>query len=145
MRLWSSFPLAQTFARPLCFALVGLSGVVVNTVVLAALVRAGLPLVVAGTLASEAAVVSNFVLNDRWTFRRANAGHHVIVRLLRFNGVALGGIVLSVTVLSALTAYGPLSLLPANLIAIASATGWNYLVNSRWTWRSAPPPESPLA
>src|SRR5687767_6577737 len=60
----------QSLARPLRFGLVGLSGVVVNTAALWGLARgAGLPVLLASVLATEMAILSNFLLNDRWTFR----------------------------------------------------------------------------
>jgi putative flippase GtrA len=129
--------------------------------------------VLAGALATETAIIHNFLLNDRWTFRtarapvtaaestkvtkvtkvgkttrkarfvsfvdralRIRARHYPLVqRLLRFNGVALGGMAITVGLLAALTALGQLHLLLANLLAVGIATAWNYFVNSRWTWR----------
>nr|MDQ2999438.1 GtrA family protein [Chloroflexota bacterium] len=56
-------------------------------------------------------------------------------RLLRFNGVALGGMAITAAILTALASYTHLHLLIANVLAVGAATGWNYVVNSRWTWR----------
>jgi dolichol-phosphate mannosyltransferase len=122
-------------ARPIRFGLVGLSGAVVNTGVLWALVWGmGLPVLLASVLATEAAILSNFLLNDRWTFRTAAHQGRLVRRLLRFNGVALGGMAITAAVLAALTAHGHLPLLFANLLAVGAAMAWNYVVNSRWTW-----------
>jgi putative flippase GtrA len=125
----------RRFARPIRFGLVGLSGVVVNTSVLWALVRgAHLPVPLASALATETAILSNFALNDRWTFRAARQ-HPPLMRLLRFNGVSLGGLVITTLLLTMLTSYGGLHLVLANLLAIGGAMTWNYVANSRWTWR----------
>lgn len=122
-------------ARGVRFGLVGLSGVGVNTVALWALaVGLGLPTVVASLLATEAAIISNFLLNDRWTFRSAAHRHAFGQRLLRYHSVAAGGMAISVGALAALTAHTSLPLLIANLLAIGAATAWNYVVNSRLTW-----------
>jgi dolichol-phosphate mannosyltransferase len=124
----------KRFARPIRFGLVGLSGVVVNTSVLWALARgAHLPVPLASVLATETAILSNFALNDHWTFRAARQ-HPFLMRLLRFNGVSLGGLVITTLLLMLLTSYGGLHLLLANLLAIGGAMTWNYVVNSRWTW-----------
>jgi putative flippase GtrA len=121
--------------RPIRFGLVGLSGVVVNTSVLWALARGmQLPVPLASALATETAILSNFALNDRWTFRAARQ-HPLLMRLLRFNGVSLGGLAITMLLVTLLTGYGDLHLLPANLLAIGGAMAWNYIVNSRWTWR----------
>ncbi len=128
--------LPRRLQRPLCFGLVGLSGFGVNTAVLLALVQGmRLPLLLASVLATEVAILSNFMLNDRWTFRAA-ACHSFGQRLLRFNGVALGGMAISSATLAILTTYAQLDLLLANLVAVGAAMAWNYVVNSRWTWRS---------
>jgi putative flippase GtrA len=56
------------------------------------------------------------------------------MRLLRFNGVSLGGLAITTLLLTLLTSYSGLHLLLANLLAIGGAMTWNYVVNSRWTW-----------
>ena len=126
--------ISRRCSRPIRFGLVGLSGVIVNTVILWGLVRGlGLPVLLASALATEVAILSNFLLNDRWTFRTA-AHQGMVRRLLRFNGVALGGMAITTAVLAALTDHGYLPLLLANLLAVGAAMAWNYVVNSRWTW-----------
>lgn len=131
-------PTLYRISRPLRFGLVGVSGVLVNSAIIWALVR-GLHLAIpaASALATEAAIVTNFLLNDRWTFT-AHGQPGGGARFLRFNGVALGGMAITIAVLSLLTRYLHADLLWANLVAIGAATFWNYLVNSRWTWGSRP-------
>lgn len=125
----------RRFAQPIRFGLVGLSGVAVNTAVLWALVRpAHMPVPLASTLATETAILSNFALNDRWTFGSARQ-HPFLMRLLRFNGVSLGGLAITTILLTLLSSYGGFDLLLANLLAVGGAMTWNYIVNSRWTWR----------
>ena len=126
---------SRRYTRPISFGLVGLSGVVVNTVILWGLVHGfGLSVLLSSALATEAAILSNFLLNDRWTFRTAAHQGMFVQRLLRFNGVALGGMAITTAVLAALTDHGYLPLLLANLLAVGAAMAWNYVVNSRWTW-----------
>jgi dolichol-phosphate mannosyltransferase len=121
-------------ARPLRFGAVGVSGIVVNSAILWVLVRElHLAVTLGSLIATEAAILSNFLLNDRWTFRGAHQ-RSLPARLLRFNGVALGGLAITAGVLTALTSYTHLHLLFANLLAVGAATAWNYVVNSRWTW-----------
>ena len=132
-------PGAARWGRAARFGVVGATGVVLNTLVLMALTRwAGLAEWQASPLASEAAIIGNFLLNDAWTFRDARAGSG-LGRLLRYNGVALGGMAVTVVALSLLTRLLGVDLLPANLAAVACATAWNYCANSRWTWGAARP------
>jgi dolichol-phosphate mannosyltransferase len=122
----------QRFLR---FGLVGGSGVVVNMGVLYLLTTVGgIHPIVAAILGTEAAIVSNFVLNDHWTFRDALPAATCHARFLRYNVFALGGMLLSVTTLATLTYGFGLHYLLANLAAIGAATLWNYIANARWTW-----------
>ena len=127
--------IVRRFARPLRFGVVGLSGIVVNSAILWVLVRElHLAVLFGSVLATEAAILSNFLLNDRWTFRGVSE-RSFRQRLLRFNGVALGGMAITAGILTALASYTHLHLLIANVLAVGAATGWNYVVNSRWTWK----------
>ena len=129
-------PSLRQLQQPIRFGLVGLSGVVVNTTALWALARgAHLPVPLASVLATETAILSNFMLNDRWTFRAAACRHRFLTRLARFNGISLGGMAITAGLLLLLIGYAGLHLLLANLLAIGGAMSWNYFVNSRWTWR----------
>jgi dolichol-phosphate mannosyltransferase len=124
---------ARRFYR---FAVVGAGGVLVNSGVLWTLVsRAHVSTILAGALSTETAILSNFLLNDRWTFRDRR-DHRVLGRACRYNGVALSGLAVSVTSLSVLTHVWGVEYLMANLLAVGTATLWNYAVNSRFTWRA---------
>jgi dolichol-phosphate mannosyltransferase len=130
------WPQLRRYGRLIRFGLVGLSGMAVNSAILWVLVtEIGLPLLPASMLATEAAIVSNFLLNDRWTFRDAMHSHAAFQRFLRFNGVAFGGMLITAMALAALTVYAHLHLLMANVLAVGVAMAWNYIVNSRWIWR----------
>lgn len=130
-------PVARPSARNAFprFAAVGLVGVGVNEGMLFLLHGAlGLPLVVGSALATETAIVSNYVGNELWTFhhQRLDLG-----RLARFNLVALGGLVLTVSTLWALTHLTPFHYLVDNLVAIGAGATWNFAVNFGWTWGRA--------
>jgi putative flippase GtrA len=115
------------------FAVVGLAGVGVNQGLLFALHGlAGWPIVIASALATETAIVHNYVGNELATFhhRRLDVG-----RLLRFNAVSLGALVLTVGTLWALQHLTPWHYLVDNLVAIGAGTVWNFAVNFGWTWR----------
>lgn len=114
------------------FLLVGLVGVVVNELVVFLLYgRAGLALPVASAIATETAILGNYAGNELYTFhlRELHLG-----RLLRFNAVALGGLVLTVATLWLLHRLTPWHYLLANLVAIGAGSLWNFAVNFGWTW-----------
>lgn len=136
----------RRFAR---FGVVGISGVLVNTGVLWALVTLlGVHHLLAAAISSEVSILTNFVLNDRWTFADHAAEISYLRRGAHYNAVALAGMVLSLGVLAVLVDAFGLYYLVANLIAIGASTFSNYLLNTRFTWAlhraSAPQPEPAL-
>lgn len=121
--------------RLIRFGLVGCAGVVVNMAILYLLVEHGrLNHLIAAAIASEVSILSNFVLNDRWTFRQVQARHSWLRRAAHYNAVALSGLAISLSALAFLTLYVGMHYLIANLFAIAAATASNYLLNLRLTW-----------
>jgi dolichol-phosphate mannosyltransferase len=120
------------------FCLVGLSGVFVNQGILWILTEfAGLPYQASAVVSIEASIISNFVLNDFFTFpqRRAPGTKPFFNRLWKFNVVSLIGAAINYGILMLLTEVAHLHYLVSNLIGIIVATLWNYLVNTSWTWR----------
>lgn len=114
------------------FGTVGAAGAVVNTVGLHVLYAlAHVPLALASALATELAIGHNYLLNDRWTFRRR---HPTWSRLLRFNVAALGGLATNVMLLWSLVHLG-VGYVAANLLGIAAAATVNYAVSVVWVWR----------
>jgi len=120
------------------FCLVGLSGVLVNIGLLWLLTEfAGLFYLLSAAISIESSIISNFVLNDYFTFsdRRSPQAKSFINRLLKFNLVSLAGLAINMGVLGLLTEVFGVYYLLSNLCGIAVATLWNYLVNTWWTWR----------
>jgi dolichol-phosphate mannosyltransferase len=117
------------------FCMVGGVGVVVNNGLLFLLVERGhINVIVAGVLATEAAIINNFVLNDGFTFRGVDSNKPYLRRLISYNGLTLGGLVLSVATLAFLHYVLGVHYLVANVLSIVPGTLWNYASNHRWTW-----------
>lgn len=114
------------------FGIVGLTGIAVNMIALAIL-KDYIPLIGASFLAIELSIISNFILNDVWTFRENN-NNTWLNRMLSYNGVALGGMVINIIVLVMLALFGVWYIL-ANLIGIVLGFAWNFLGNRRLTWK----------
>jgi dolichol-phosphate mannosyltransferase len=120
------------------FCLVGLSGVLVNMGLLWLLTEfAGLFYLLSAAISIETSILSNFTLNDYFTFRdrRSPTLKSFLSRLVRFNLVSLAGLALNMGVLWLLTEVFGVYYLLSNLCGIVVATLWNYLVNTWWTWR----------
>ena len=117
--------------RVLKFAVVGGTGVVINTAALYVLSRwAGLRLVAASALAVELAAISNYLLNDTWTFATRSPS---LGRFAKFNVASLVGLALNVVCVWLVTRLG-LYFLMANFIGIAAGFATNYAFSVRWVW-----------
>src|SRR5438105_7447166 len=91
---------ARRYARLGKFLVVGGSGVAVNTLTLFLLHElTAVPVVIASALAVELAIVSNYLMNDRWTFGRSRPS---LRRFAQFNTVSLGGLLLTTSAVWAL-------------------------------------------
>jgi dolichol-phosphate mannosyltransferase len=116
------------------FLVVGGTGVVLNNAALYTFYQLlRLPLVVASALAVVLAIGNNYVLNDRWTFRRPRQTPS-LHRFVQFCVVSLGGLAITTLTLWTLVAFLNVQYLVANAIGISLATGSNFLVNLNWTW-----------
>jgi dolichol-phosphate mannosyltransferase len=120
------------------FMLVGLSGVVVNEGVYWLLTRfGGLAAYdwLAVIIGIEVSIITNFILNDTFTFAKRRAGKSFLGRLLKFNLICIAGAVIQWGLFMLFTrVFGVYDLL-SNFIGIVVAFLWNYFVNRNWTWR----------
>jgi putative flippase GtrA len=119
-------------ARAARFCLVGGTGTAINTAVLYLLSRGlGLPLALSSAIAVELAILSNYMLNDRFTFA---ARRPSLRRLAKFNLTSLGGLSVNVMIVWLLTRHG-VYFLAANFVGIAVAVVVNYTFSVAWVWR----------
>jgi dolichol-phosphate mannosyltransferase len=118
------------------FGIVGGSGVLVNMGLLFILTRfLSVRLEIASAIAIEVSILSNFFLNNLWTFRKRNTHVPFWSRLLRYHLVTgLAGIVNYLVLLLLVKTFGLHDML-SNLIGIVIGTFINYTLNSLWTWR----------
>jgi len=123
-------------SRFLKFCLVGASGVVVNLGLLWILTEvAGLFYLVSAAFSIEASILSNFALNELWTFRdRVRSTKGILKRAVKFNLICVGGLVIYLAILGAMTELLGLYYMISALFGIAAATLWNYAMNAMWTW-----------
>ena len=118
-------------AAGLRFAVVGGLGVLVNLAVLEVLHgRLGVLFAPASALATEAAIVANYLGNELWTFHLRRLS---LRRFAQFNLVALAGLL--VTVVVATGAERLVDYRLAQLGGIACGALVNFALNFRWTWR----------
>jgi putative flippase GtrA len=113
------------------FGVVGGIGTVVNLAVLHLLhVLGEVPFPLASALATEIAILSNYVGNELWTFHLRRLS---LRRLAKFNAGALASLLVTVTV--ATVANDVVHPLLAQLTGIGVGSGLNFALNFGWVWR----------
>jgi dolichol-phosphate mannosyltransferase len=128
----------REWKRVFKFGIVGISGIVINLGILFGLVEFfTMNKDLASPIAIEISILSNFILNDLWTFgsiedQKVSGRWH---RLVAFNIVSVGGAVINYGIFLMLTTWFAVYYLAAQLIGIVIAFVWNFLVNRRVTWK----------
>ncbi|WP_160327237.1 glycosyltransferase [Ferroacidibacillus organovorans] len=117
------------------FLAVGLSGVVVNLAAYMLFVRIGIPILISGFLSALVALFSNFLLNDKITWRDVHISRWHL-RATKYFLVSVGGIIFDIGVLDMLFRVFHLNYLFANVAGIIVASVWNFLLNNLWTWNN---------
>ena len=118
------------------FCVVGASGYVVNLAVFAALVHgADMHYIAAAVCSFLVAVTNNYTWNRLWTFRHQRG--HFAYQGLRFLVVSTIALAANLAFLAILVALG-VSKIPAQAVAIALVTPWNFIANKLWSFRRRP-------
>ena len=131
------------------FALVGLSGFLVQMTTLEVLLHAsGAGPIAATAIAVELAVIHNFAWHERWTWRdrRRSGVAAMVTRLLQFhaaNGVL--SLVVSVACVALLTRAVGWPPLASNVVAVALTGLLNFVALDRWIFAAGRPSDATRA
>jgi putative flippase GtrA len=118
------------------FCVVGATGYVVNLGVFAALVQgAGMHYIPAAICSFLVAVTNNYTWNRVWTFRHQRG--HMAYQGLRFLMVSTVALAANLAFLAILVGLG-VPKIPAQAVAIALVTPWNFVANKLWSFRRQP-------
>lgn len=132
---WIRLQSSRTFIK---FVIVGATGVAVNLGLFTAFLAIGMNKYLASPIAIEASILSNFLLNNYWTFRWRKTKDRVRIKGLKFNAVSLVALAVSYATFVALsTAFPAVAPQLPQLAGIIPATLVNYFLNSYWTFRHA--------
>lgn len=129
-------------SRFIRFGLVGLSGIFVDMSMFYLLsdpATLAWGLTRSKIVAAEAAIINNFLWNDRWTFgdiaNRQKGWRRRLKRLVKFNLICLASLLLNVFLLNILFNLLGFNRYIANLIAIIVVSLWNFWLNLKLSWR----------
>ena len=117
------------------FCLVGLSGVVVNWLILFLgknFTEIDIRIVIVSAILVS--MLSNFVLNNIWTFSKEAVDKPVLVKIIQFFLICGIGAGINYVITYSLYKIDFL-IYCASFLGIAAATIWNYVLNSLITWR----------
>lgn len=129
--------LRMDILRLIKFSIVGVIGAGINTGFLWVLTDvAGLFYLFSAVVAIEIAILTQFLMNDRWTFKETKTQHleQLITRVFKSNVWRSGGLAVNVGVLYLLTEYMGVYYLLSNIVGIVCAFLLNYILESRLTW-----------
>jgi dolichol-phosphate mannosyltransferase len=115
--------------------------VIVNLGVFKLLLAADVNKYLASPISIEASIITNFLLNNYWTFRWRKSQDHTHVKGLKFNMVSLISLGVSYSTFVILSVLFPETAPEIHQVAgIAPAMFINYFLNSYWTFKHAPEP-----
>jgi dolichol-phosphate mannosyltransferase len=86
-------------------------------------------------IAIEISIISNFILNNIWTFKDRKMKDKPIFRLLKFNFVSIGGLLLNIFIYTIFKNYLGFYKYFAEIFGILGGMFWNFFINNFWTWR----------
>lgn len=152
LRKWGiSFPAlywarrSKTFIK---FGVVGFVGTMVDFIFYNLFIGSfGLRPATAKGISTEIAILNNFTFNNLWTFKRRKTKTNIWQKLLIFNTVSFGGLIISVVIVKLLhNLYGDgiftlgfLKIQYYNIFffaAIPPMMVWNFLMNHLVTWKN---------
>src|SRR5262249_47703383 len=130
--IWIRFQNSKTFIK---FAIVGVSGIVVNIAGFTVLIALGLNKFLASPIAIEISIIWNFLLNNRWTFRWRVLTNSAHIRGPRSNLVSFLSLAVSSSAFVLLSMKFP-RVVPQihQIISVVPATAINYFLSSSWTF-----------
>ena len=125
---------SRDFIRYCC---VGLVGAAVNTSIYVLLNRYyQINLQVASLMAVETAILTNFLLNNYWTFKQRTKKLSMFRRLVNFHiAASISGLIFYYLFFLFLVTVLGINDVLSVLLAIITGTVSNYTINSIWTWR----------
>lgn len=119
------------------FLVVGTVGFVINTIILEFFVSVGAHPLVGSLVGAEMAIISNFILNHKWTFRSRNFTDFPITeKFLQFNFSSFGAILLQgISIGLGTYIFGKEIYRWFYIIGIGLGLIWNYIMYSKVIWR----------
>jgi dolichol-phosphate mannosyltransferase len=128
----------KELVRIFTFMGVGLTGILIFTTTLYLVTeKLGVFYVWSSWIGFEASILSNFILNDRFTFRDIPVKKFTRKqRLVTYHLVSIAGNAISFSVMFGLTTLFGIWYIVSGLIGVMAGFVWNFVTNRTFTWSS---------
>jgi len=136
-QVYKLFRKSNEWKRIIKFGIVGLSGILVNEIILWALTeKIGLFYLQSSVISTEAAILNNFIWNDLWTFsdRKYGKARNILSRITRFHLSRFTGLIIGFSLLVFLTEILKLHYLTSNIYSILIVLVYNFIASKAWVW-----------
>lgn len=118
------------------YSIVGISGIVVNTFVLFFFTDIlKIFYLLSSAIAYETSILTNFIINDRWTFKSVNNRSNFSTRALYFNYAMITGAIIGMLLLYIFTSLLSINYLISNIISIVIVFIWRYYASITVVWK----------
>ena len=124
--------------RFLKYALVGFTGLIVSNLILFLSLRyIGLSTAKSVAASIEVSIVTNFFLNNYWTFKenKLKGAWPLLRGIVTFHAICLSGAIINQAIALKFSANNDMNLYLANALGYIVAAVWNYAINVGITWK----------
>lgn len=123
--------------KPIKYCIVGLSGIVVNTFILFFFTDVlKIFYLLSSVIAYEVSILTNFIINDQWTFSSVIPGKSFLTRAMYFNYAMITGTVFGIIFLYIFTDLLSINYLMSNIISITIVFIWRYYASITMVWNN---------
>ena len=121
------------------YCIIGITGIIVNTTVLFVFTdKLSMFYLLSSAMAYEISIITNFILNDIWTFNEnvmQNRSHNFLTRAMYFNWAMIIGAIFGIFLLYIFTEFLSIDYLVSNIISICIVTIWRYYASITMVWK----------
>lgn len=122
------------------FCIVGFSGYIINAITMEGLYRLGIPLGFSAAIGTELAIISNFSLNNIWTYNKEKITgfKNIIKKFLQFNIAILGAVLIQGLIVEGLAYFfgDQLRHLYLVIAIVFFVIPYNYTMYNIFIWRT---------
>lgn len=122
------------------YCIIGAAGIIVNTLTLFFFTdMLGAFYLLSSAAAYEVSIITNFIMNDRWTFKGLvipGISNGFLTRAVYYNGTMVFGAAFGIVLLWIFTEFLGINYLISNIVSISIVTVWRYYTSITAVWKN---------